>query len=127
MNKQLLPDEVALLAKPVMTRREKLMRFAEVVRSHRDRPFLLYHNLEGWHPEQLGSIGINGSAFDAAAADPILRDAGADLHTVADAKRFFELSQHELHEFSCNCGGAISNDDMANRIERIAGPAPSAG
>jgi len=126
MNKQLLPDEVALLAKPVMSRRDKLLRFAAIVRSAR-KNFGLYHNLEGYNPEQLGSIGINGSAFDAAAADPILRDAGADLHTVADAQRFFELSQHELHEFSCDCGGAITNDDMANRIESIAGPAPIAG
>lgn len=119
MNKPLLPDEVALLAKPVMTRREKLLRFASIVRAH-SGTFGLYHNLEGYHPEQLGSIGINGSAFDAAAADPILRDAGADLHTVADAHRFFELSQHELHEFSCDCGGAIGNNDMANRIESLA-------
>lgn len=127
MNKQLMPDEVALLAKPVMTRREKLMRFAEVVRSHRDRPFGLYHNLEGYHPEQLQSIGINGSAFEAAAADPILRDAGLTGQTVADAQRFFELSQHELHEFSCNCGGEITNEDMARRIEHVAGSTPVVG
>jgi hypothetical protein len=120
MNKQLMPDEVALLSKPVMTRPEKLLRFAAIVRSAKQH-FHLYHNLEGYHPEQLGSIGINGSAFDAAAADPILRDAGADLHTVADAQRFFELSQHELHEFSCDCGGAITNNDMADRIEKLAG------
>ena len=120
MNKQLLPEEVALLAKPVMTRRAKLMRFAEVVRSYRDMPFGLYHNLEGYRPEQLNSIGIRGSAFEAAAADPILRDAGADLHTVGAAQRFFELSQYELHEFSCDCGGVITNEDMARRIESIA-------
>jgi|SRR5882672_3409224 len=127
MNKQLLPEEIALLAKPVMTRREKLLRFAAIVRSHRGRPFGLYHNLERWHPEQLNSIDLSGSAFAAAAADPILRDAGADLHTVADAQRFFELSQHGLHEFSCDCGGAITNTDMANRIESLAGSAPVVG
>ena len=124
MNKQLLPDEIALLARPVMTRREKLLRFADVVRSYRDTPFGLYHNLEGYRPEQLNSIGLSGSAFAAAAADPILRDAGADLHTVGAAQRFFELSQHELHEFSCDCGGTITNTDMANRIESLAGSAP---
>lgn len=124
MNKQLMPDEVALLAKPVMTRRDKLLRFAAIVRSHRGTPFGLYHNLEGYNPEQLNSIGLGGSAFEAAAADPILRDAGLTGASVGDAQRFFELSQHELHEFSCNCGGEITNDDMANRIERIAGPAP---
>lgn len=120
MNKQLLPDEIALLARPVMTRRDKLLRFVEIVRSHRDRPFGLYHNLEGYRPEALEQIGIRGSAFEAAAADPGLHDAGLIGESVADAQRFFELSQHELHEFSCDCGGQITNEDMANRIEGIA-------
>jgi len=119
MNKPLLPDEVALLAKPVMTRREKLLRFASIVRSW-SRDFGLYHNLEGYQPEQLTSIGLNGSAFEAAAADPILRDAGLKNESVGEAQQFFELSPHELHEFSCDCGGAIGKDDMANRIERLA-------
>jgi len=119
MNKQLLPDEVALLAKPVMTRREKLLRFASIVRAH-NGAFNLYHNLEGYHPEQLNSMGLRGSAFAAAAADPILRDAGLSGQSVATAQRFFELNQHELHEFSCDCGGAIDSNDMANRIESIA-------
>lgn len=120
MNKQLLPDEIALLARPVMTRRDKLLRFVEIVRSHRYRPFGLYHNLEGYRPEALEQIGIRGSAFEAAAADPILHDAGLIGESVADAQRFFELSQHELHEFSCDCGGDITSEDMANRIESIA-------
>lgn len=119
MNKQLLPDEVALLAKPVMTRREKLLRFASIVRSNVGA-YGLYHNLEGYTPEQLNSIGLGGSAFAAAAADPILRDAGLTGPSVGDAQRFFELSQHELHEFSCDCGGAIDNNVMANRIESLA-------
>jgi hypothetical protein len=33
---------------------------------------------------------------------------------------FFELSQHELHEFSCDCGGVITNDEMAKRINTLA-------
>jgi hypothetical protein len=120
MNKQLMPDEVALLAKPAMTRREKLLRFAEIVRS-RSVNFSLFDGLERYSPEQLQLSGTAGTAFEAAAADPILRDAGLTGNTVADAMKFFELSQHELHEFSCYCGGAIANSDMANRIERIAG------
>jgi len=119
MNKPLLPEEVALLAKPVMNRREKLLRFAAIVRSS-SYGFGLYHNLEGYRPDQLNGMGLGGSAFAAAADDPILRDAGLTGHSVGDAQRFFELSQHELHEFSCDCGGAIDNIDMANRIESLA-------
>ncbi len=37
--------------------------------------------------------------------------------------RFFELSKNDLHEFSCDCGGVIRNDTMADRIEAVAGRA----
>jgi len=36
------------------------------------------------------------------------------------AMDFFELSQSDIHAFSCDCGGSISNAKMADRIEKIA-------
>jgi hypothetical protein len=48
------------------------------------------------------SVGLNGPA------------------TVQGAMNFFELTQDELHEFSCDCGGRISNSMMADRITAIA-------
>jgi hypothetical protein len=131
MNKQLSQEEISKCLSPVvikpapMTRRAKLMRWAMIVRKAKD-PFVIFHNLEHYPQVQLAGIYHPGSAFAAAAADPILKDAGLQGETALDAMQFFELSQHELHEFSCNCGGVISNGEMANRIERIAGPGPVA-
>jgi hypothetical protein len=33
---------------------------------------------------------------------------------------FFQLTQAQLHEFSCDCGGIITREDIADRIERLA-------
>lgn len=121
MNKQLSPGELADLSPTIlpMTRREKLLRFAEIVRAA-SKDFLIFSNLERYTPLQLANASDHRSAFAAAAADNILKDAGLTGQTAADAMKFFELDQTELHAFSCDCGGAISNTDMAYRIETLA-------
>ncbi len=122
MNKPLsiaeLESSVCLVPLP-MSRRDKLMRFAQVVRAS-GRMFFIFHGLEYYTQVQLKAAVHPSSAFAAAAADPILQDAGLKGAAAIDAMGFFELSQQELHEFSCDCGGVISNAEMADRIERLA-------
>ena len=120
MNKQLSATELGLLssvAPHVMTRRDKLLRFAMIVRTSR-RNFVIFHHLEYMTEPQLRDAYHPESAFAAAAADPILSDAGLASDRVGEAQRFFEL-----HEFSCDCGRVIRNDRMADRIEAVAGRA----
>jgi hypothetical protein len=131
MNKQLSPTELALLSSPIpmppplptMTRKEKLLRFAQIIRSV-PKPFVIFHGIEYEPQHVLAGIHHPESAFAAAGRDPVLQQAGLKLEkgdvTVGAAQRFFELSQHDLHEFSCDCGGVISNEEMARRVERIA-------
>ena len=122
MNKQLSATELVLLssvAPHVMTRREKLLRFAMIVRTSQ-RNFVIFHHLEYMTEPQLRDAYHPESAFAAAAADPILSDAGLASDRVGEAQRFFELSKNDLHEFSCDCGGVIRNDTMADRIEAVA-------
>ena len=131
MNQQLSPAEIALLSSPmppplpVMTRTEKLLRFAEVVRNSRD-PFVIFHGIEYESQYVLDQIYHPLSAFAAASRDPVLQRAGLkpDLPggniSVGGAQRFFELSKSDLHEFSCDCGGVIRNEEMARRVENIA-------
>ncbi len=128
MNKPLSAEEVANLSMPIpivepMTRREKLMHFAQIVRAH---PYhmALYHNLEGYPDHAYESMGTGHSAFAVPATDAIFRNAGYTGSSVGEAKRFFELSRDDLHEFSCDCGGVLTNQDMADRIEKIAGRVP---
>jgi hypothetical protein len=133
MNQQLSLAELALISSPIpmppplpaMTRKEKLLRFAWIVRNHGEK-FVIFHGIE-YEPQQaLDQIYHPQSAFAAAGRDPVLQQAGlkADLPgdnvSIGGAQRFFELSQHDLHEFSCDCGGVISNEEMARRIESIA-------
>lgn len=125
---QMMPTTDFVAAIPTMTRSEKLLHWASLIRkADPRRPFLIYHRLEHAPRVLLDGMQVDPhDAFSLAARDPILRDAGlgankdADMVTIGDTMNFFELKQEELHEFSCDCGGAILNDDMARRIENIA-------
>jgi hypothetical protein len=132
------PVEIA----PPMTRREKLLRLAEIARKGRssvlttvltalrwneyyEKRWHIFHLLEHMTSAQLADARNVASVFDAAAKDPALYDAGlradhGDSVSALRAMQFFELKQHELHAFSCNCGGALSNAEMASRIEKMA-------
>lgn len=131
MNRQLSNDELALLQRfesvPVMTRREKLLRFAFVVRNSSSTrgdnysgSFFLFNNMEYMDDATLARCVHPYSAFAVVAADPVLKDAGLKGDDALSIKRFFELSSEQLHEFSCDCGGLISDEEMARRIERMA-------
>ena len=125
MNQQLTSAELASLpvALPVLTKREKLFRLAHLIR-HCGYPSLyMFSNLEHRPDFDLPMLQHPTSAFTLAAQDGILKDAGLAGPTVADAKKFFQLSTDELHAFSCDCGGALSNEQMARRVELLAASA----
>jgi hypothetical protein len=123
MNKPLTAVEVSHATSPV-TKRQKLMRFAYIVRSSARCALYLFNNIEYLDRGQWKYISHPASAFALAAQDKVLRGAGLEDSSVADAQRFFDLSREELAEFSCVCGGSINNNKMAERIERIAPAAP---
>lgn len=114
-----------LTAVPIqMTRREKLLRWAELVRKW-DKPLHLFHGLEYMTPRELERYRIEASdltALGIAASDPEFRAQGLTATpTIGDALRFFNVTQHEAHAFSCDCGGYIGNREQAARIEALAG------
>jgi len=106
-----------------MTRREKLTRLAKLVREH-PTPLCMYHMLELRTPDQLAIMWINKdeeTAFGVAVRDPVFRKEGlSERPSIADLMAFFEVTMNQLHTFSCDCGGAITREAMAIRIERIA-------
>jgi len=135
MHKPLTTEErerlIEAVPAPAMTRAQKLLRWAELVRKAK-RSCDLMHNLEHRSPKDLDRlmVGVHGpTAFGLAARDPVLLDAGLPkpveiegrpMISVGDVARFMELSRADLHEFSCDCGGEIDNERMARRIEHIA-------
>jgi hypothetical protein len=123
MNQQLTSAELASLpvALPVMTKRDKLLRLARLIRECGATPNLyLFSNIEHRPPSGLAEMQHPLSAFAVAAQDRILKDAGLTGPTVGEAQKFFQLSRDDLHAFSCDCGGHLTNDQMARRVESLA-------
>jgi hypothetical protein len=109
-----------------LTRKEKLLRWADLIQAE-TRPICVFHLLENWNWVQMGLPmashsypGGYATAFGIAAADPVFRAAGLAGDSVANSMKFFELSQLDIHEFSCNCGGQITGTQMADRVRHLA-------
>ena len=111
MNKPLATVELSLATPPV-TKRQRLQRFANVIRSGPRVPLHLFINLEYRDAGEWKYLAHPGSAFALAAKDSVLHGAGLTGDSVGDAQ--------QLAEFSCVCGGSINNNEMADRIECIA-------
>lgn len=116
-----------------LTRKEKLLRWAGLVRAQPQQMYL-FHMLENWSREALhlpmqkffGPTNVLvPNVFSLAAADPVFKATGLKADSVAASMEFFNLSQEDIHAFSCNCGGFITNHDMAGRIEKMANAAPA--
>jgi hypothetical protein len=119
-----VPVPISSEPKVPMNRNHRLMRWAGLIRASRVN-LMLFHDLEYMSPKELGRIDLVDrapSAFSIAVNDPVFQaqglGAGANIPEIME---FMEIDQQELHEFSCDCGGVINNEMMANRIERIGG------
>lgn len=121
MNRQLSPADLATLttAFPVLTKRDKLLRLAQIVRTAPHSVFM-FSNVEYMSVAEKRMSSHPNSAFTLAASDAILKDAGLRGTSIDEGQCFFELTNIELHAFSCDCGGHVNNERMASRIERIA-------
>ena len=91
-----------------------------MIRSGPPCPLYLFNNLEYRDAGEWKYLSHAASPFALAAQDNILYVAGLRSGSVGDAQEFFELSRQELAEFSSVCGGSINNNEMAERIERLA-------
>lgn len=104
-----------------LTRQERLLRWADLVEKA-PRLLGLYHRLEYQSQAQLDRLQVDdhNSALALAVKDDVFQKDGLTDKTVGGAQRYFELSTSDLHEFSCDCGGHISNTNQAGRIRGIA-------
>ena len=129
--------ELEKIAAPVkMDREAKLKHWAKLVRSYKGTEvMIIFHNLERWTTDELlkkpSGVYPRGytDAFSIAFADKTLQAQGIKEQdqSFRGAMNFFELTQAQLHEFACDCGGSITTNDMADRIERLATNGPGRG
>jgi len=125
---QLIDADALVAAVPIpVTRADRLREWAKIVRACNRNVWLL-SNLEHLTEPHIsmpldaiyGANAVAGSPFGLAANHPPFRVQGYTGSTLRDAMSFFEVNQSQLHEFSCDCGGMLSNEEMARRIERLA-------
>lgn len=119
MNVHLSAAQLAEIQTITLTKRAKLFRLAGLIRQ-RVPTIFMFSNVEYMSDVDRRMATHPYSAFALAAADDVLKDAGMAGDSVAEGQRFFELTNDELHAFSCDCGGHISNEQMARRVEAIA-------
>ena len=129
MHQQLSATELAEVQRdfPVrpMTKGEKLNAWAELVERYTGGTLTLYHRLEYLLQDQLDyAVFMEGMSYPSSAILLAIRHEPFQVegigNSIGSAMRFFELSRDELHEFSCDCGGSISNKEQAERIRNLA-------
>ena len=110
-----------------LTRRERIERWAESL-ERSPRPFLkTLHETEYQPIADRIAMRDDDTPISVAFADPILRAAGMENDSYGEARRFFELSDGELHELVCFChfGERVSAATVARRVRKMADPKPS--
>jgi hypothetical protein len=107
-----------------MTRQQRLVRWAEVLEQRPDRLLLALAGTEYQPPEVRGAMRSPGSALTVAADDAILRAEGLQDDTYGEAKRFFEVSDKQLHRIVCSChiGAKMPASRAAHMVRKAISP-----
>ena len=115
---------LTLLNTPVMTRRERLERWAELLERDPNRRLKALMRVEFAPEADRSGIREDDSPISVAFADPVLRAAGLAGDTFGDATDFFELSWGEAHELLCDCHyyGRMDGETVARRVRGAAHP-----
>ena len=100
---------------------QRLERWAEVLRAHGCAKLTTLTGTEYKLPGERAAMRADNSALALAFQDPVLRSAGLAGDTYGEAKRFFELSDHDLHHIvcDCHCGVEISGSTAARRVRSL--------
>lgn len=110
-----------------LTRTERLQRWLDLLETEPARRLSTLHQTEHQAPDIREGMRSEGSPISVAFADEVLRLAGMKNDTYGEAKRFFELTDGQLHQVICYChfGSSVSSATVAAHVRRIiVGPKP---
>lgn len=88
---------------PIMDRTQRLERWAELLEQYPERSLGALSGTEYLAPAAREKARSDGSPVTVAFDDPVLRTLGLQNDTYGEAKRFFELSDWQLHNIVCEC------------------------
>ncbi|RWA69080.1 hypothetical protein [Mesorhizobium sp.] len=106
---------------PLTTKTEKIERWAELLDRDPLRCLAALTGTEYLYPGMREEARAAGSPLTVAFDDPLLRASGLQSDTYGEARRFFELSDWELHEIVCSChaGATMQASWAAQRVRKI--------
>jgi hypothetical protein len=101
-----------------MPRDKRLQRWAELLEAEPQKLLSTLHETEYQPRAVRAALHCDNSAISVAFNDPVLRAAGMKNDTYGEAKRFFELSDRQLHKIVCYChfGATVSAQTTASYI-----------
>jgi hypothetical protein len=109
-----------------LSRTERLERWAELLERDPDRKLNTFFETEYESDDKRGGLRREDSPISVAFADPVLRAVGLQDDSYGEGKKFFEVSDWELHRVVCYChyGAAVSARDAARVVRMIAAQDP---
>ncbi|WP_429820453.1 hypothetical protein [Ensifer sp. B1-9] len=110
-----------------LTREERLQRWAELLDQTPDQRLNTLFETEFQPISTRDSMRREGSPLEVAFEDVLLRKQGLKDDSYGEAKRFFELSDLEMHQLVCSChtGETVRSGTVAECVRAVAEPAPS--
>jgi hypothetical protein len=106
---------------PAMSRRERLDRWAELLERNPHRLLSTLHGTENRLAVERAVMRSDCSPISVALDDPVLRAVGLENDSYGEAKRFFELTDNQLHNIVCHChfGATLSAANAAHHVRAI--------
>jgi hypothetical protein len=123
---QTIADVHADVQRRALTRSERLARWIEVLEQTPDRCLNTLAETEFQPATARAAMRSAASPLTVAFEDPVLRADGLNDDTYGEAKRFFELSDWELHQLVCSChsGATVRAEAVAQCVRAVAEPSP---
>ncbi len=115
--------------RPALTRSERLERWAMLLEREPDRRLRTFSGTEYEPARTRDGLQTTGSPISVAYEDPVLRAEGLRNDTYGEAKRFFELRDHQLHAIVCYChfGPSVTAAVSARCVRAVADQAQRRG
>ena len=103
---------------PALSREQRLTRWAELLEAQPDRQLNSLPGTEYQHWDTRERMRVADSPISVAFSDPVLRAEGLKDDSYGEAKRFFALSDQQLHEIVCYChyGATMTAKEAAWRL-----------
>ena len=108
-----------------MTRSERLERWAELLEREPDRRLATFYQTEYRPWSARKAMRSAGSPILVAFADPVLRGEGLKDDSYGEARRFFGMTNRQLHEIVCYChfGATVTSRTAAHFVRAaVVGP-----